>query len=329
MPVQQKVMVGAVLVLAHAGLDHRRILQSRKPLRDVLPRGLERGRRGPAVAVGRIERCAARVVGDLETATPVARNPVHEARDFAPDGEILVRKAVISSGRAEEEDVLARRSDDLAEQVGKDPGEPRPAREDEEIRRKRRSIRQLQLLQRACPDLGRRDGNLAILAAFRGKSFDNVRAGATRRKVSGFFLEKRPANVVELDLGISLDGLGLAELLIRESALAKDRHRFAHELSFVGDHPESAGALIKLLLPALLSLVPERKGTRDHLCVDAVGPVNAPNDPSLPPRGSARVARTPSVDERHASSAAMEKERRPSSEGSRSNDYDSRTAIGF
>src|ERR1041385_8640653 len=79
MPIDDKMLVGGLLVLAHARFDERRVLQAREPVAEVLARDLERGGAGRALAAGGIERRAARVVGHLEAAPLVAGNAVHEA----------------------------------------------------------------------------------------------------------------------------------------------------------------------------------------------------------------------------------------------------------
>src|SRR5207253_2611021 len=66
--VDDEVLVGRVFVLAHPGLDQRSALQAREPKREILPRRLQRLRRGYPLARGGVERWPAGVVGDLEPA---------------------------------------------------------------------------------------------------------------------------------------------------------------------------------------------------------------------------------------------------------------------
>src|SRR5262249_41908997 len=135
MPVDQEVMIRAVFVLADPGLDDRRLFQRWKAPRDALPRRFECSRQGPAVAGGRIERRAAGIVGNLETAPLVAGNPVHEARHFEPDGKVALGEPGIPGRRTEEENVLAGRGDELSQYAWKDLRQPGTAREDEEVGR--------------------------------------------------------------------------------------------------------------------------------------------------------------------------------------------------
>ena len=91
---------------------------------------------GSALAVRRVERRAARVVGDLESAALVAGDPVEEARDLDPDGE-----AVLVEARGPRPACRSRRppaasaGSSSPRSVGKDLRQPRTAREDVDVGR--------------------------------------------------------------------------------------------------------------------------------------------------------------------------------------------------
>ena len=79
MAVDDEVIVGAVLILADARLEQRRILQRGKAEGDVFPDGLQSFRADGSFPRGGIELGTARIVGDFEASALIARNAVHES----------------------------------------------------------------------------------------------------------------------------------------------------------------------------------------------------------------------------------------------------------
>src|SRR6185369_5056862 len=103
-------------------LEERAPLQRGEAEAEIRPRGLEALRAHRALAGGRIEVRAARVVGDLEPPPLIARDAVEDPLAVVdPDGEALLGEARIAGGRSEEEDLLACRPDQVAEHVREDP----------------------------------------------------------------------------------------------------------------------------------------------------------------------------------------------------------------
>src|SRR6185295_7664409 len=98
-----------------------------------------------ALAGGRIERRAATVVRDLESAILVAWNSVPETlADVGPDGEASLVVAALTRRRPEVEHLLSRRAQKVGEHFGKKRREPRAAREDERLRCECEPILQLE-----------------------------------------------------------------------------------------------------------------------------------------------------------------------------------------
>src|SRR5882762_10412898 len=167
MPIDDEVLVGRVFVLAYTGLDQRSALQSRKPKREILARRLEALRCGHALAGRGIEWRPPGVVRDLEPAPLVARNAVDESPAvIGPHRQRLLRKPLVTGGRAEEKDLLPGGAHPVADNVRKQAPEPRAAGEHECIGDEGGAVRQFDAPQLASGGLWtglRRE--LAVLAA--------------------------------------------------------------------------------------------------------------------------------------------------------------------
>src|SRR5207302_1118825 len=104
------------LVLADFRGEQRRFRQLRKALAEKMARAREalRGRR--AIRGRRIDRCAARIVRDLETAAVHVGDAVDDVlSEIDPDWQMARHVALRSARRAEVEDFLARRADAIAD----------------------------------------------------------------------------------------------------------------------------------------------------------------------------------------------------------------------
>ena len=74
-----------------------------------------------------------------------------------------------------------------------------------------------------------------------------------------------------------------------------------------GDHPQHAGLVHELQVPALLILFPQLRGPGRHLCVRLVRSIGSADHASLATRRGARVARTPCVHKVTARRGAADK----------------------
>src|SRR5438270_4716990 len=116
MPVDKKVAVRGLLVLADASLNQRSIFQGREAEADVFANFPQCFRTRHALSVRRIEVRPAAIVGNLEAPAIAAGNSVAEfAAVIRPHGHRLIAEAVVASGRAKEENILLRRSYQIAE----------------------------------------------------------------------------------------------------------------------------------------------------------------------------------------------------------------------
>ena len=111
MPVEKKVAVRGLLVLADASLNQRRVFQGREAEADVFANFSQCLRTDHALSLRGIEVRPAGIVGNLESAAIAAGNAVAEfAAVIRPHGHRLIAEAVVASGRTKEENVLLGRS---------------------------------------------------------------------------------------------------------------------------------------------------------------------------------------------------------------------------
>src|SRR5438067_2133487 len=110
MPVEKKVAIRRLLVLADASLNQRSVFDGREAEADVFANFPQCLRGDHALSLRRIEVRPAGIVGNLESAAIAAGNAVAEfASMIRPHGHCLVAEAVVSRGWAKEITVLLRR----------------------------------------------------------------------------------------------------------------------------------------------------------------------------------------------------------------------------
>src|ERR1043165_6731043 len=324
MAVGDEMLIGGTLVLAHARFDERRVLQAREPVAEVLARDLERVGAGRALAAGGIERWAARVVGHLEAAPLVAGNAVHEALAvIGPDRQRVLAVAMIAGRRAEKEDFLARGMDALADDVGKQRAQPRPAGEDEPIGGERAAVRQCHGAEGAAARLdGPLPRELPVRAACGEKSVEHGGARAPRGQIAGILFEDRPADLIGVDLWVAARDLIPLQQLEGDARVAQNRPRRVLELLVALHEPEHADAVKQRQVPAALILLPQCQRPHRHAGVDGARAVGRANHARLSARARPRVAGSPGVDERDARALTPQEQRRPSSKGPGTHDGD-------
>src|SRR5712691_9754366 len=295
-----------------------RAFESGESIRDIIAGNLQRRRTGRAFTVRRIEQWAARVVGDLEAAPLVAGDAVHEARAMIrPDGQRFLGEAPVAGGRSEKEDLLARGAHAVANSIGEQRAEPRPAGKDKVVSRQFTVVRQAYRGKLSSTWLDRRlDGELTVVAALREESLEHGGTRPPRGEIAAVLLQNRPADLFAIDLREAARNLGALQLLERDVRVAQDRQRGLLVLVVAFNEPEDADAVVQLPVPPRLVFLPERERPRGHPRVDRAWSVGRANDARLPARARARIAGTPGVDERDAGTPplAPQKQRRPAAE---------------
>src|ERR1700675_1147165 len=130
MAIDDEVIVGSLFVLADAALDQRCVLHTRKAECHVLA-GVSQSLRIDGALAGRgVEFPSARVVSDLESASLVAWDAVHEASAMiGPDRQVLVVESGIAGRRAEEKYILFSRLNSAADGGRKELAHPGAAGE--------------------------------------------------------------------------------------------------------------------------------------------------------------------------------------------------------
>ena len=115
MPVEKKVAIWRLLVLADPSFNQRRVFQGREAEAHVFANFSQRLRTDHALSLRRIEIRPSGIVGNLESAAIAAGNAVAEfAAVIRPHRHRLIAEAVVASGRAKEENILLRRSYQIA-----------------------------------------------------------------------------------------------------------------------------------------------------------------------------------------------------------------------
>src|ERR1051326_7542946 len=130
MPIQNEMMVRAILVLAYARFQKRRMLNSWEAHCHIRPRFLYRFRRDGSVACSRVEFLPTRIIRDFEAAPLVAWNSIKWRIPVVdPRRQLFLAKARISCRSAEKEYLLARWCNPASDDIGKYLSKPGTARE--------------------------------------------------------------------------------------------------------------------------------------------------------------------------------------------------------
>src|SRR5215469_7899163 len=121
MTINDEVTVGCLFVLTDTRLDERRILHGREAKCHVFACNDEPFIADDAFSCRGIKVRSASVVGDLETASLIAGDAVHEpSAVIGPNRKVSVIEARIPRGGAEEEDLLLGRANLVADCMRKD-----------------------------------------------------------------------------------------------------------------------------------------------------------------------------------------------------------------
>src|SRR5438093_12221154 len=128
---------------------------------------------------------------------------------IGPHGERLLGEATVTRRGAKEEHFLTRRAHAIADDVRKQPPEPRPAGEHVHVGGQRAAVGGAHSLARH----GRLHRDLTIDAASREKSFEHGGTSAARWEVAAVPLEDGPAHALAVDLRIALRRLRARQLL--------------------------------------------------------------------------------------------------------------------
>src|SRR5713101_3145095 len=131
MPVDQKIPVRGILILANARFNNRRILQCWEPPRHILLRHLRhRGRNDPRLRV-RINALAMLVKRNLQSAPLDVRHSINQVFLKQPSRQRRTCKSHIACRNTEEKYFLPRRENPCAENVRENFAKPRATRKHE------------------------------------------------------------------------------------------------------------------------------------------------------------------------------------------------------
>src|SRR5260370_35348446 len=134
MPIENEMIIQAVLVLADARFQQRGAFHSGESHRHIFSRLLDCFGRNRPLAGSGIEGGSARVISDLEAAPFIAGNAVKERSPVIdPSGQPVLSKTRITWRGAKEEHLLAGRRDAIAHYIRKNLPKPGTASEHELI----------------------------------------------------------------------------------------------------------------------------------------------------------------------------------------------------
>src|SRR5579863_3647932 len=140
MPVDQKISVGSIFVLADARLDHRRIAHCRKTAGNVFLNHFSLGRRRQARLRVGIDALSMMVERNLQPAAFDVRHSVILVFLKEPGRQSWRRESRVSRRHAKKENFLPAWKNAMPKNLGKNVAEPRPACENELPRRNRLAV---------------------------------------------------------------------------------------------------------------------------------------------------------------------------------------------
>ncbi len=315
---------GVLSFLAHFRSDEGRIRQRRKSISKKLARTRHAvGTRHTLVARW-IEPRPRRVIRDLEAGAGRRGYSVHLRRvDVDPYRQRRIAESRIASGSAEVVDLLARRDDAIADDVGKELGQPRSAREDENVGLQCHAIPHRDLLQARIVRRDRRQGcRLPVDSPLGPELLDHSFTGATREEIARLRLEENRRRIVEPNLRIAATGFRVGQRRKSRAVIGEDTRRGLAKARIVAEHPQHAGLAQEVAIPIEHS--PELEGAQRHLRVDRPRAIRRANDSRFAAGAGASVPRRPGVDEGNAGARSKKRQRRPPAERAGAEDDDSR-----
>jgi len=114
MPIHNEISIRSLLVLAHAALNQRRILQVREAKCNVLANILQCFLTDHPISAGWIELRTPRIIRNLEPPPVAPRNAVAKfSAMIGPDWKVFLGESHISGGRTEEKHVLLGRENPI------------------------------------------------------------------------------------------------------------------------------------------------------------------------------------------------------------------------
>ena len=209
-------------------------------------------------------------------------------------------------------DLLPRRPHAIADDVGKECAEPRPAREDVDLR------------HAALEQLLRLHGLGAIRSTRFHEHVAHDAARAARRQRPRARLEPDRLHSLKVDLRITPHRVVERDLIDGEPDLVKDRHRRSNVRVITAVQPQRPRLDVDRLGGRRFELLPKLVRALHHLDINAIGAVDRADDARLAAGARSRVPRSPRIDERDLRAALQQMERRPAAECAGADDHNAR-----
>src|SRR5215468_6589628 len=220
MTVDDEVVVSRVLVLADASFEQRSSLHAGEAARQIATRFVETGLTDDSLAGGRIERGATRVVGQLEAASLIPGNPVHEmVAVIRPHRDVVLGVSGLTRGSTEEEDILLADRQVRTNSARKELAEAGTAGKKISISFDVRAVGECELLPRPIVKVWRGHSSLPVFPAFCDKLIDHGLDRCARQQVTALRLVDAPGNSTEADLRPAARHLSAGKLFERDAGL--------------------------------------------------------------------------------------------------------------
>ena len=318
MPVDQKIAVGSIFVLAHARLDHRRISQSRETACPHIS-----ARFPPPQPSASAIACRDRRALRDDRAQFSARGPRCPAfRNTHPPEKATSAKPAAQIARLP----AARQKRKLPAGLGK--FSVRESREKlcRATTRKQKQTAPPKSFRRCCTSRSQTPSSPRLLNQSNPKLhalldgiLDHRRNRSPRQKHAALRLQKSARHAFERNLRITPLQRRVIHLFKRHFAALQCRHRLAHARIIFARQPQHSRLVKKPLPGRRTKTLPLRQRPLRRPRINLIRSITHSNDARLPARTSPRVRRSIRIQQHHALPAPRQMPRAPSPKHSRPN----------
>src|SRR6266436_3020290 len=316
MPVDQKIPVRTVFVLAHTRFDNRRILQCRESPRHVLSHHLRHLRRNNPRLRVRINSLPMLVKGNLQSSSFDVRHSINQVFLKQPSRQRRCRKPRIARGNPKEKHFLSRREYPRLKNVRKNFSKPRPARKNKIPRRDFFAATCFYFVN-AAGSRWPEDLSAAIPRSQPNRIFRHGSHRPPRQQHAAIRLQDSALDLFQSDLRVSSFERLAIQFLERNSTTPQRLLRVLQARVIPVRHPKNARFKKKGILRGLKKLLPLRERLLRPSRVQLIRAVAHSNDPRFAPRTRPRMRRTVGFHQRHSLASLRQMPRRPRPKHSR------------
>src|SRR5216684_7682576 len=312
MPVDQKISIPRIFVLADPRLHNRRAAQRRKPLLHKTPRLFRAFRARQARLRIWINALPVSVHCNFQPSALQIRHPINLIFLKQPRRQRRRRKSRIPRRNAKEKHLLPAGKNPRAQNVRKNFPKPSPARKHKRVR-----LDALAGIRRDCRNRSRasrlRNLRNPILYAKALSCLSHHRHGPTRHQHSTVQLQQPLRDSFQSDLRISF--LQLLPAQLHEHTTASRQHLFSlpHSQIVLPPQPQNSRFMKQPLPHRRKKLLPLRQRHHRPSRIQLIRSISHANNPRLPRRTRPRIPRPISIRQHHSSPAPPQMPSRPRS----------------